>query len=91
MFIKSYQLAKRIIIVVIGFTVLLLGLVMAIPLVPGPGILVIPAGLAILALEFVWARKLLKRFKAEGARFRDLFFGKKKDGESKPKASKKES
>ena len=91
MFIKSYQLAKRIIIVVIGFTVLLLGLVMAVPLVPGPGILVIPVGLAILALEFVWARKLLKRFKAEGARFRDLFFGKKKDSESKPTGSKKES
>ena len=84
MFIKSYQLAKRIIIVVIGFTVLLLGLVMAIPLVPGPGILVIPAGLAILALEFVWARKLLKRFKAEGARFRDLFFGKKKEAAPPP-------
>ena len=30
---------------------------------PGPAIIVIPAGLAILATEFIWARILLKRFK----------------------------
>ncbi len=30
---------------------------------PGPTILVIPLGLAILATEFVWARKLLNKFK----------------------------
>jgi len=30
---------------------------------PGPAILVIPLGLAILATEFVWARKLLNKFK----------------------------
>jgi hypothetical protein len=30
---------------------------------PGPAILVIPAGLAVLATEFVWARRLLRRFK----------------------------
>jgi len=28
---------------------------------PGPGLIVAPAGLAILATEFVWARRLLAR------------------------------
>jgi hypothetical protein len=32
-------------------------------LLPGPAILVIPLGLALLATEFAWARRLLRRFK----------------------------
>jgi hypothetical protein len=43
-------------------TVVLLGLAMI--LLPGPAILVIPAGLAILGLEFRWARRLLRHAKA---------------------------
>ena len=31
---------------------------------PGPAFIVIPAGLAILALEFAWARRLLQRARA---------------------------
>ncbi|MEW6089049.1 MAG: PGPGW domain-containing protein [bacterium] len=54
--------AKRIIMVVIGFTILIIGIVMII--LPGPAILVIPLGLAILAGEFVWARKLLHKVKS---------------------------
>jgi tellurite resistance protein TerC len=50
---------RRVIIAAVGFTVLLLGL--ALVFLPGPAILVIPLGLAILAGEFVWARKLLKK------------------------------
>ncbi len=42
-----------------GFLVVLVGLAM-IPL-PGPGLLVIAAGLAILALEFAWAERWLER------------------------------
>jgi len=41
--------------------VLLAGIAMIV--LPGPAILVIPLGLAILATEFIWARKLLKRLK----------------------------
>jgi len=59
--IVTIQQAKRLIVLVIGLTVLMLGVVML--LLPGPGIVTIVAGLAILATEFVWARKLLKRFK----------------------------
>ena len=42
-----------------GFVVVLAGLAM-IPL-PGPGLLVTAAGLAVLALEFAWAERLLER------------------------------
>jgi uncharacterized protein (TIGR02611 family) len=46
-------------VVLAGFVVVLVGLAL-IPL-PGPGLLVIAAGLALLALEFVWAERLLER------------------------------
>jgi uncharacterized protein (TIGR02611 family) len=58
--------ARRLIVIVIGFTVLFLGI--AFIVLPGPAIIVIPAGLAILATEFVWARILLRKIreKTEG-------------------------
>lgn len=59
--IKTLQQAKRIVKVVIGFTILLIGLAMTV--LPGPAIVVIPAGLAILATEFLWAKRLLDRIK----------------------------
>ena len=43
----------------VGMTVLLLGLVMIV--LPGPAMLVIPAGLAILGMEFAWARGWLRK------------------------------
>jgi len=58
---KTIRRIKRIFIAVIGFTVLLIGIAMIV--LPGPAVLVIPVGLAILATEFVWARRLLKRLK----------------------------
>lgn len=58
---KTLRQAKRFFIGLIGFTVLLIGLAMTV--LPGPAILVIPIGLGILATEFVWARNLLKRLK----------------------------
>lgn len=51
----------KLIILVIGGTVLLLGLVLI--FTPGPAFLVIPIGLAILATEFAWARIMLKKVK----------------------------
>jgi tellurite resistance protein TerC len=59
--IKTLQQAKRIVKVVIGFTILLIGLAMTV--LPGPAIVVIPTGLAILATEFLWAKRLLERIK----------------------------
>jgi uncharacterized protein (TIGR02611 family) len=58
-----YNKVKRLVIAVIGFTVLLIGIVMI--ATPGPSILVIPLGLAILATEFIWARRLLNRVKGQ--------------------------
>ncbi len=53
---------KRVIVSVIGFTVLVIGIAMIV--LPGPAIVVIPIGLAILATEFVWAERLLKKVKS---------------------------
>ena len=52
---------KRVVILAIGTSVVIVGIIMI--FTPGPAIVVIPAGLAILATEFVWARILLKYFK----------------------------
>jgi uncharacterized protein (TIGR02611 family) len=49
---------KRIGITIAGFVVILAGVVMLV--IPGPGLLVIIAGLAILATEYVWAQRLLR-------------------------------
>jgi uncharacterized protein (TIGR02611 family) len=48
-------------IVLVGFVVVLAGIVLSGPGVPGPGFLVILIGLAILALEFDWAESLMNR------------------------------
>lgn len=58
-FLVSLKQTKRLIRIVIGFTLLLIGIAMIV--LPGPAIVVIPLSLAILATEFVWARKLMKR------------------------------
>jgi len=65
----TVQQAKRWVKVVIGFTLLFLGVIMLVT--PGPGWVAIGFGLALLAAEFVWARRLLNRLKAEGTRLRD--------------------
>ncbi len=57
----TYKQARRVVILVVGSTVLLGGIVMI--FLPGPSILVIPLGLSILAIEFAWARLWLRRVK----------------------------
>ena len=49
----------RVVVAMFGFLVVLAGLAMLV--LPGPGLLVIAIGLGILALEFVWAERLLER------------------------------
>jgi uncharacterized protein (TIGR02611 family) len=53
--------AKRIVITIIGLSVLGIGI--ALIVLPGPAIIVIPIGLGILATEFAWAKRLLKKIK----------------------------
>ncbi len=61
MAIGAYKRVRRLVILVVGVTVILIGIVMFVT--PGPAVLVIPIGLAILASEFYWAKKLLVRFR----------------------------
>ena len=58
-----YKVAKRIVIGIVGGSVLLIGVAMIV--LPGPAFVVIPAGLAILGIEFAWARSWLKKAKAK--------------------------
>jgi tellurite resistance protein TerC len=69
--ITTIEQAKRLIKVVVGFTVILFGCVMLVT--PGPGLAAIVGGLAILATEFVWARRLMKRFKEEAVNAKNSF------------------
>lgn len=64
--VATLKQARRLIVAVVGGTVLLIGL--ALIVLPGPAFLVIPLGLGILATEFVWARRLLRRVKREASR-----------------------
>ena len=57
---------RRILVLLIGSTVLMAGVLMLV--LPGPGILVIIIALAILATEFVWAEALLIQARERAAR-----------------------
>ncbi len=59
---------RRFFIALIGGTVVLIGIAMIV--LPGPAVVVIPAGLAILATEFIWARRALRRCKGATAKVR---------------------
>ena len=59
--ITTLKQAKRIIKIVTGFTVVLIGIAgLFLPFLQG--IVTIIVGLAILGTEFVWAKRLMKRF-----------------------------
>ncbi len=68
----TYKMARRIAVLVVGSTVLAVGVVMIVA--PGPAIVVIPVGLAILGVEFAWAkiwlRKLRESISNHGAKYR---------------------
>jgi tellurite resistance protein TerC len=56
------------VVIVIGFTILAAGVAMVV--LPGPALVVIPVGLALLAAEFIWARNLLVTVKEQVERIR---------------------
>jgi tellurite resistance protein TerC len=58
----TYRWARRIAVAVIGGTVFLIGIAMIV--LPGPAIIVVPLGLGILGLEFAWARIWLRKLRA---------------------------
>ncbi len=71
----AVRAVRRVVVLVVGLTVLALGVIMLVT--PGPAFVVIPLGLAILAVEFVWARRALrwvkKRVEDAAARAADRF------------------
>jgi uncharacterized protein (TIGR02611 family) len=72
MLIKTVEQAKRWLKIVVGFTLLVLGIAMVFS--PAPGLLIMLLGLGILAAEFVWAKRLLHHLKEQGERFRQTVF-----------------
>jgi uncharacterized protein (TIGR02611 family) len=58
---QGLRQGKRVAIFVVGGTVVLFGALLLV--LPGPGIPIVIAGLAILAIEFAWARRWLRRGK----------------------------
>jgi tellurite resistance protein TerC len=61
----GYRTARKVVIGVVGGSVLALGA--ALIVLPGPAFLVIPLGLGILSLEFAWARRWLQVARERGA------------------------
>jgi uncharacterized protein (TIGR02611 family) len=58
---KTLKHARVVVVAVLGVTAIVIGIAMLV--LPGPGIVVIIAGLAILGTEFVWARRLMRKVK----------------------------
>jgi uncharacterized protein (TIGR02611 family) len=55
----SIKVVRRVIVSVVGVTVVLIGI--ALLVLPGPAFVVIPVGLAILATEYAWARRWFRK------------------------------
>jgi uncharacterized protein (TIGR02611 family) len=68
----------RVLRVVGGFALLAIGI--ALLVLPGPGWLIIAAGLALLAAEFVWARWVLDKLKAGGRKIAGRVTARQKNG-----------
>jgi uncharacterized protein (TIGR02611 family) len=65
---------RKLIVAVIGVTILLIGVAMVV--LPGPAFIVIPIGLGILATEFAWARRAVRRARVMIAKARGRESGK---------------
>lgn len=57
--VEGIRTARRVVVGVVGVTVMAVGV--ALLVLPGPAFVVLPIGLGILAIEFEWARRLLRR------------------------------
>jgi len=71
MIFRTDEQARRIFLILAGFTLLALGTAMI--FTPGPGTPVILMGLGLLAAEFVWARRIMDRLKRESTRLKNAF------------------
>ena len=73
----TYPWARRIAVAVIGGTIVLVGIAMVV--LPGPAIIVIPLGLGVLGLEFAWARHWLRKLRSTASDVVNRVRGRPKD------------
>ncbi len=68
----TYKVARKIAVLIVGGTALAVGVAMIVA--PCPAIIVIPIGLAVLGMEFAWARIWLRTIRegisAQNAKYR---------------------
>ena len=62
----AYRGGRKVVVGILGLTLVLIGLAMVV--LPGPAFVVLPAGLAMLSLEFAFARRWLRRLRAMARR-----------------------
>jgi uncharacterized protein (TIGR02611 family) len=88
MILRTVEQVRRLLRIVGGFTLLLIGIVMLVT--PGPGWLAILLGLGLLAAEFVWARRLMDRIKRQSERVRNVVWRTAKSAPAKDTAESNE-
>ena len=59
---RQHPVVRRVVVAIVGGVLLLVGI--ALLVLPGPGVIVILAGIAVLSLEFEWAERLVARIRA---------------------------
>ncbi len=69
---------RRIAVSVAGFLLIAVGL--ALMVLPGPGVLFLIAGLAVLATEYVWAQRALNFAKRKASQTKDAVLRRRRDG-----------
>ena len=62
---------RKILRITLGFLVLVAGVILSLPGVPGPGIALVIVGLVILSDHYEWARRMLNWAKQKGERIRE--------------------
>ncbi|MDH4259867.1 MAG: PGPGW domain-containing protein [Gammaproteobacteria bacterium] len=78
----TYKWARRLVVAVIGGSVVLIGIAMIV--LPGPAIIVVPLGLGILGLEFAWARIWLRKLRAAATDVVNRMHGRRRKTEPPP-------
>jgi hypothetical protein len=81
---KVLRLGRRIAIAGVGGAVILAGVVLAVPLVPGPGIALILLGMGILSLEFERPRLWLSSIKARASSLRSRWTSRRNHSGDRP-------
>ena len=70
---------KRVARIVAGSVLILVGLFLMLPGVPGPGFVIVFAGISVLAVDFVWAHRLKRKLKESARQMVEKVRGKKAD------------